>query len=216
MTSSSDPTEALRDAILIAALPHIAFDGWSRTALRAGAAHAGCTPSELLHAFPAGAADAVAHWSDWLDRQAVAALQSGGLAHLKMRERIGMGVWARIQAMERWREAARKATAWLATPRHAGLASRLVYRSCDAIWRAAGDKSTDFNFYSKRGLLAGVLVSTTLYWLQDKSEGSQATSAFLDRRIDEVLAVGGRIGRVRSALDRIDPGPILRRFRQGT
>jgi ubiquinone biosynthesis protein COQ9 len=124
-----------------------------------------------------------------------------------------MGVWARLEAMGHWREAARKATAWLATPRHAALASRLAYRSCDAIWRAAGDTATDFNFYSKRGLLAGVLVSTTLYWLQDKSEGNQDTSAFLDRRIADVLAVGGRIGGLRRALDRVDPASLFRRFR---
>ena len=54
-----------------------------------------------------------------------------------------------------------------------------------------------------------------LYWLQDKSEGSQDTSAFLDRRIADVLAVGGRIGKVRERLSSFDPGPILRRFRQG-
>lgn len=204
---------ALKDAILLAALPHVAFDGWSRAALRAGAADVGRTPAELLHAFPEGPADAIAHWSDWADRQAVAAMESADIAHLKTHQRIAMGVWARLEAMGRWREAVRKATAWLATPRHAGLATRLASRSCDAIWRAAGDTSTDFNFYTKRGLLAGVLVSTTLYWLQDKSAGSQDSSAFLDRRIADVLSVGGRIGRIRKTLDSIDPSGLFRRFR---
>jgi ubiquinone biosynthesis protein COQ9 len=95
------------------------------------------------------------------------------------------------------------------------MAGRLVYRTCDRIWRAAGDSATDFNFYTKRGLLAGVVTSTMLYWLQDKSEGSQATSAFLDRRIADVLTIGGRIGKVRERLSQFDPGPVLRRFRQG-
>jgi ubiquinone biosynthesis protein COQ9 len=207
---------ALKDAILLATLPHVAFDGWSRAALRAGAADAGRTPAELLHAFPEGAADAVAHWSDWADRQALAAMGSADLSHLKTHQRVAMGVWARLEAIGRWREAARKATAWLATPRHAGMATRLAFRSCDAIWRAAGDTATDFNFYTKRGLLAGVLVSTTLYWLQDKSEGSQDSSAFLDRRIADVLAVGGRIGKVRQTLDSIDPSAVFRRFRPST
>ncbi len=211
--NGADPGHALKDAILLAALPHVAFDGWSRAALRAGAADAGRTPGELLHAFPDGVADAIAHWSDWADRQAVLAIEAGDLAHLRTHERVAMGVWARLEAMGRWRDAARKATAWLATPRHAGLASRLTYRTCDAIWRAAGDRSTDFNFYTKRGLLAGVVVSTTLYWLQDATEGSQATSAFLDRRIADVLAVGGRIGKARAAIDRFDPSILLRRFR---
>ena len=203
----------LKDTILLATLPHVAFDGWSTTALAAGAADAGLGKQELLHAFPDGVADAIAHWSDWADRRAVKAMNAGDIAHLRTHERDAMGVWARLEAMGRWREAARKATAWLASPRRAALASRLAYNTCDTIWRAAGDVSTDFNFYTKRGLLAGVVLSTTLYWLQDSSEGNQATSAFLDRRIQDVLTVGSRIGKARAALERIDPAALLRRFR---
>jgi ubiquinone biosynthesis protein COQ9 len=205
--------QRLKDTILMATLPHVAFDGWSTTALDAGAADAGLARQDLLHAFPDGVADAVAHWSDWADRKAVKAMNAADIAHLRTHERVAMGVWSRLEAMGRWREAARKATAWLAAPRRAVLAGRLAYNSCDTIWRAAGDVSTDFNFYTKRGLLAGVVLSTTLYWLQDSSEGNQATSAFLDRRIQDVLAVGGRIGKARAALERFDPAGLLRRFR---
>jgi ubiquinone biosynthesis protein COQ9 len=203
----------LKDTILLATLPHVAFDGWSTTALAAGAADAGLGKQDLLRAFPDGVADAIAHWSDWADRKAVKAMSAGDIAHLRTHERVAMGVWARLEAMGRWREAARKATAWLASPRRAALASRLAYNTCDTIWRVAGDVSTDFNFYTKRGLLAGVVLSTTLYWLQDSSEGNQATSAFLDRRIQDVLAVGGRIGKARAALERFGPAALLCRFR---
>ncbi len=205
--------DKIKDAILLAALPHVAFDGWSVKALAAGAADAGLARQDLLHAFPDGVADAIAHWSDWADRRAVAVMDSAEVAAMKTHQRVAMGVWARLEAMGRWREAARKATAWLAAPRHAPLATRLTYRTCDAIWRAAGDASTDFNFYTKRGLLGGVVLSTTLFWLQDRSEGNQATSAFLDRRIAEVLRIGGQIGKARAALDRFDPAAMLRRFR---
>jgi ubiquinone biosynthesis protein COQ9 len=209
------PLEQLKDALLLAALPQVAFDGWSMASLSAGAEGAGLSASDLLHGFPNGVADAVAHFSDWADRQAVAVLASPDMAHLKTHEKISMGVWGRLQAMGKWPEAARKATAWLATPRNAQLAARLLYRTCDRLWRAAGDTATDFNFYSKRGLLSGVVVSTTLYWLNDKSEGKQASSAFLDRRIAEVLTIGGRIGKMRGMVDRIDPAVLLRRFRAG-
>ena len=205
--------EKLKDAVLLKTLPHVAFDGWSSVALRTGAADAGLTPQDLLHAFPDGVADAIAHWSDWADRKAVHAMRGADVAHLKTHQRVAMGVWARLEAMGRWRDAAAKATAWLATPRRAATAARLTYRTCDAIWRAAGDTSTDFNFYTKRGLLGGVVLSTTLYWLQDSSEGHQATSAFLDRRIQDVLQVGGQIGKARAAVERFDPEGLLRRFR---
>ena len=57
------------------------------------------------------------------------------------------------------------------------------------MWYAAGDTSTDFNFYTKRATLAGVYSSTLLYWLNDRSPGSEATWGFLDRRIDDVMRI---------------------------
>ena len=206
-------TDSIKDAILLAALPHVAFDGWSMAALRAGTGDLGLGPQDLLHAFPTGVTDAVVHWSSWADRQAVLAITDADTSHLRTHERVAMAVWARLEAMGRWREAAVKATAWLATPRRARLAGQVVYSTADRIWRASGDASTDFNFYTKRGLLAGVVVSTTLFWLQDSSEGSTATSAFLDRRIGDVLKIGGRIGKARAAIESFDPAPLLRRFR---
>jgi ubiquinone biosynthesis protein COQ9 len=43
---------ALRDAILLAALPHVPFDGWTRRAMRRGAAGIGRTASDADRAFP--------------------------------------------------------------------------------------------------------------------------------------------------------------------
>ena len=79
---------------------------------------------------------------------------------------------------------------------HAPLALKLLYRTVDAIWYAAGDNATDFNFYTKRALLAGVYSSTVLYWLNDKSAGCADSWSFLDRRIDEVMQVPKLLGRV--------------------
>ena len=72
-------------------------------------------------------------------------------------------------------------------PQNAGMAAQALYRTVDEIWWLAGDRSTDWNFYSKRGLLAGVYSSTLLFWLNDKSDGFEETWAFLDRRIADVM-----------------------------
>jgi len=117
----TDSNDTVKDAILLATLPHVAFDGWTMKALTAGAADAGCKRQDLLHAFPDGVADAIAHWSDWADRRAVAAITAADMAHMKTHQRIAMGIWARLEAMSRWREAARTATIWLAGPLHASV-----------------------------------------------------------------------------------------------
>ena len=77
----------------------------------------------------------------------------------------------------------------MALPHHIGKASQLLYATVNAIWYYAGDTSTDYNFYTKRALLAWVYSSTFLYWLQDDSEDHHKTWMFLDRRIEEVLTL---------------------------
>ena len=84
-----------------------------------------------------------------------------------------------------------------------------MYRSVDLMWRAAGDTATDFNFYTKRGLLAGVYGSTILFWLDDGSEGYAESWAFLDRRIADVMNIQRARARAGDALAAF--GPILRR-----
>ena len=58
--------------------------------------------------------------------------------------------------------------------------------------------SEGLSFYSRRATLAGVLVATLLYWLDDQSEGCAESWAFLDRRIEDVM----RIGKARSGIER--------------
>jgi ubiquinone biosynthesis protein COQ9 len=70
---------------------------------------------------------------------------------------------------------------------NAGLAAKLLYRTVDAMWRAAGDTATDFNFYTKRGILAGVYGATAVRWFTDTSEDEKATDDFLAARIENVM-----------------------------
>ena len=105
----------------------------------------------------------------------------------------------------------RRALSFLAMPQNTLLALRCVYHTVDAIWHLAGDTATDWNFYSKRGLLAAVYTTTVLYWLEDESEGFTDTWAFLDRRISDVMKVPKAAARCRQAVP--NPLRLLRRRR---
>jgi ubiquinone biosynthesis protein COQ9 len=72
-------------------------------------------------------------------------------------------------------------------PPHAATGAKLLYRSVDRMWRAVGDTSTDFNFYTKRAILAGVYSATLLRWFTDDSRDESATEEFLAHRIDGVM-----------------------------
>ena len=44
----------------------------------------------------------------------------------------------------------------LLLPHHSKLGLKSLYNTVDQIWYLVGDKSTDFNFYTKRGILLGI------------------------------------------------------------
>lgn len=181
--------EAKRRALLMAALPIVAFDGWTEQTLAEAAKEIEISESEISLLFPIGVADLLQAYSDWADDEMGHALEAADLEAMKIRQRITFAVRARIEVLGNHKEAARRASSLLALPSHAGVAARSLYRTVDLMWRGIGDTSTDFNFYSKRATLTGVYGATLLCWLADTSEGSEETWGFLDRRIEDVMVI---------------------------
>ena len=206
--------EALRRDLLGAALQHVPFDGWSEAALRHAAKDLELDSALALNAFPGGASELIAFYSEEIDRRTLEALEEMPLEEMKVREKIHAGVMTRLELLEPDIEAVRRGLSFLALPFNAPLATRLLYRTVDSLWYAAGDRATDYNFYTKRALLAGVYSSTLLFWLNDSSEEHAATHDFLDRRISEVLKVGGRLGKNMSRLMDL-PDRLAERMAQG-
>lgn len=174
-----------RCRLLDATLPHVPFDGWTRRAIALGAEDAEMADGEGPRLFPGGPAEMVSFFVAQGDRAMVEELSRIDLESLRVRERIASAVRIRLNLVAAHREAVLKAVALQAGP--TGL--KALYRTVDAIWRATGDTATDFNFYTKRFLLAGVYSSTLLCWLNDTSADHAATWEFLDRRIANVMTI---------------------------
>lgn len=193
-----DPDTALRDRLADEFMAEAAFDGWTRAALASSGRALGLPAGEAERLFPGGPLQALSYVSERADRRTVEDMEKEGASALKIRDRITRAVRIRLERHIGPREAARRALSMLSLPLNAGLALKLLYRTVDAMWYAAGDTSTDFNFYTKRATLAGVYSSTLLYWLNDRSPGAEATWAFLDRRIDDVMKFEKLKGQLRS------------------
>ncbi len=177
-----------RDLVLDAALPNVAFDGWSEALLRNAVADTGADPAQVKMAFPRGVTDlaAEAHRRD--DMRMAARLAASGEV-LRMRQKIAKAVRIRLELAGEYEEAIRRAAALFALPGNAAEGARLTWGTADAIWSAVGDTSTDYNWYTKRMTLSGVYSATLLYWLGDESLDKEATWRFLDRRIDDVMRI---------------------------
>jgi len=206
----SEHLESERSAILQAALPHVPFDGWSAKTLRSAVSDAGLDPAMAQRAFPGGPRELADYLAADADRRMVEALAARNLEELPIRERIATAVRVRLELLAPHREALRLSLALRLKPGSAPHTMRAMYETVDAMWRAAGDTSTDFNFYTKRGLLAGVYVATLLYWLDDESEDFADTWAFLDRRIENIMQIQEVRGRLEKFRVRL---PSLAQFR---
>ncbi|HVJ40877.1 MAG TPA: COQ9 family protein [Dongiaceae bacterium] len=208
-----------RQRLLTAILNHVPFDGWSEAALQAAGQETGIPAERILNAFPGGAKDVLILWHEVADQQMIAAMARPENVHLRTRDRVAAAIRARLEANASHREAVRAGCTLLLMPQNAGIATRLLYNTVNAIWYAVGDKSTDYNFYTKRALLAGVYSATVMYWLNDKSPDCSATWSFLERRIADVMRVPQMLGqagsRLREIADRLPmPQNLFKRSRE--
>jgi len=198
-------SEAVRERVLQEALPLIPESGFNDATLKAAAEKAAVGPSEWKAAFPHGAASLAEAFSQWADAAMEEKMRS--VEAERMRDRVTAAVRARLEVLAPHKEATRRVVGFLALPQHAALGATLGMRTVDKMWRAAGDRSSDFSYYTKRGLLSGVYGATFVYWLSDSSENNSDTWKFLANRIDNVMEIEKFRGAARDALAKL-PDPL--------
>lgn len=174
------------DALLDAALPHVAFDGWSEASFKAAARDADLSDAEARALAPRGAIDLAVAYHRRGDQAMLAKLADADLTGMRFRDKVITALKLRLEAMDD-REAVRRASTLFSLPNHAAEGGKLVWETADHVWTALGDESRDGNWYSKRAILSGVWASTVLYWLGDDSADFADTHDFIDRRIEDVM-----------------------------
>lgn len=186
-----------RDAAIRALLPIADAAGWTDAALADAVAATGLHPALAPSLFPRGLPGAIEAWCDLADRDMEAAAATDeGFGALRTAARIRRLVELRLAAAAPHKPALRRAVALLSLPWNAPVSLRCTARTVDAMWHAAGDRSADFAWYTKRASLAGVYAATLAYWLRDDRVETEDALAFLDRRLDGLA----RIGRLRRAV----------------
>ena len=180
------PIDPQKTALLDAILPHVAFDGWSQLAFDAAVAELEMDAGHARTLCARGAVDLAIAYHTRGDAAMVAALETADLSDMRFRDKVAHALRLRIAAIDD-KEAVRRGIVLFALPHMAADGSKLIWGTADQIWEALGDTSRDVNWYTKRMTLSGVYSSVVLYWLGDDSLDTQATDAFIDRRIDDVM-----------------------------
>ena len=176
-----------------ACLMHVPFDGWSKHTLELAAQDCGFEVNDIPRILPRGIQEAVETYARLADEDMIFAFNEAmsdmHTAPKGTTAKIKFLVLVRLEQSSSSKEVVRKTLQYLRNPKRVNLSQELLLKTIDQIWRAAGDNSADFSFYTKRGLLGAIYSATLLFFLADNSGSMENTSAFLDRRLSEVSAI---------------------------
>lgn len=180
------------EELRIALAPEVAnsaiFDGWTVAAVDMAAEMVGADIDIARLAYRGGAMAMIEAWITAIDQRMAAALPAEELQTMPIRQRIRTLVQFRLDAIDGQEEALRRATAIMSMPQNVVRSLKTGWKSADLMWRLAGDTATDYNHYTKRTILTGLYGATLAVFAEDESEGKAETKAFLDRRIEGVMA----------------------------
>ena len=67
---------------------------------------------------------------------------------------------------------------------------KTLFNISDEIWYMAGDKSLDFNFYSKRFILMNIYLNSFLYLISQRNRNLNSLENFVEKQIKAILTFG--------------------------
>ncbi|ETW00789.1 rpsU-divergently transcribed protein [Aphanomyces invadans] len=185
-TQQQDPSQL----ILSCALNHVKTQGWSIESLGSGARDAGY-PSVAHGMFPRGPIELVEYFMDDLQHTVQDKLAAEStVVDIPVTDRLKRGIRVRLELLAPYISVWPQAMALGALPQNAPTTMKKLAEMIDDIWVFAGDRTTDMSWYTKRAVLTGVYTATELFMLSDHSPNHEETWKFLDRRIEEAIALG--------------------------
>eukprot|EP00249_Psilotum_nudum_P013519 c24376_g1_i1 orf=485-1420(-) len=174
--------------VLGAALAYVPKLGWSEAALVAGAKDLGLSPA-IVAALSRKEAALVEFFMDECLGRLLDEIENREeeLINMIVSDRIATLARLRLEMQGPFISQWAQALSIQANPVNFPTAFKQRTALMDEIWHAAGDRSSDIDWYTKRGILAGVYTATELYMLTDHSAGFRDTWVFLEKRIKDAI-----------------------------
>jgi len=191
MKTKTPDCNQIRIDLIRAMLTHVPFDGWTWEAMEQGAIDIGFEKKKtsslrikiFKDLFKNGSIDFIEIFSEFIDLEVEEKYDLLEFKPERVSEKIKKIIMIRLNLCHKYKEAVRTSISLTAMPINAKISLNILYKTCNSMWRIAGDKSTDFSFYTRRITLAAVYSSTLLFWLNDNSNDNVETEFFLDRRL---------------------------------
>ena len=194
MKTNTLDNKQIRFVLIRAMLTHVPFDGWTWEAMEQGAKDISFEKKKTSSSrikifkdlFKNGSIDFIDIFSEIIDLEVKENYDLIETKPEKVPEKIKKIIMIRLSLCQKYKEAVRSSIPLTAIPKNAKVSIKILYRTCNSMWRIAGDKSTDFSFYTRRISLAAVYTSTLLFWLNDNSNNNVETEYFLQRRLNDI------------------------------
>ena len=191
MKTKTPDCNQIRIDLIRAMLTHVPFDGWTWEAMEQGAIDIGFEKKKtssyrmkiFKDLFKNGSIDFIEIFSEIIDLEVKEKYDLLEFKPERVSEKIKKIIMIRLNLCQKYKEAVRTSISLTAMPINAKISLKILYKTCNSMWRIAGDKSTDFSFYTRRISLAAVYTPTLLFWLNDNSNDNVETEFFLDRRL---------------------------------
>ncbi|KAK8991511.1 hypothetical protein V6N11_062522 [Hibiscus sabdariffa] len=161
--------------------------GWSEEAMIAGAKEVGISPS-IVGSFPRKEAALVEFFMDDCLQRLIDRIDSAEeLQNSTPSQRINKLVRIRLEMQAPYISKWPQALSIQAHPLNVSTSFKQRAMLVDEIWHAAGDETSDLDWYVRRTVLGGIYSTTEIYMLTDSSPEFRDTWLFLDNRVEDAF-----------------------------
>ena len=141
--------------------------GWNESLFKKISSNTGINYDELVILFPDGYKEMLKLSLDYLNYELENICSHYDLIRLPVHKRIKKIIITKLNLMNKHKDFYKRTFYFLLIPINYKLLTTYLYKSVDLMWYISGDNSTDFNFYTKRIILAGVYSSVILHFINN-------------------------------------------------
>ena len=141
------------------------------------------SPNLLKVLFPNKLNDLVFYFSDFINKKMITAYKKKRINKKSLRLQILTLLKIRFSILNEYKSVIKESMVFLCSPSKQLLSSKLIFKTADFMWISINDKSTDYNFYTKRAILGTIYSVVILFWLNDKSNKLDKTYNLLEKLI---------------------------------
>lgn len=186
--------DALSSSLIEAILKNVNDMGWTEKAVMNALRTLDLPEEDARMIVQGDPYNIVVLFDQWVNEEVMKAVDNPVFHNLKVHEKIKYLVSLKFKHMHPYKAAVSKGFSLFKSPRVVQKSIVLMAENINQIWYKAGDRSTDFNYYTKRLVLTLVYMRVFVLWLRPTT-----TSDDIDTLVHDALVSAYRIAKIKQS-----------------